>query len=340
MQIGEFAKICNTNISLLRHYDKVGVLIPAYVDKFTGYRHYSEEQIAVFDRITALKDAGFSLQEIKRALETLQSDDEMIELFEKKKADIKRTLVNLDSAKKSFVDERLSINVVITESGGAIKAETTRFYSNMQNLARNYVQNLLEEKEYQRISAYRTVSSPDGELVHIECDVIRLGTEKAPLNDNIEIPFENDDVVGKWQVIGEYAVKEDFFGDICVNTDFYGSRIKEIYFLPHGEWFWCYSWTKGKFLGRFGRGDTSVNEYSTEHYNGDRYMFINMKTGCFRLGGRTTVVVLKQLDNVAYSVEDTARRDNVELPFVNDESIIGKWKVFDFCKTKNSFCSR
>ena len=61
MQIGEFARVCDTKISVLRHYDKEGLLIPDYIDKFTGYRYYSKEQIPIFVRITALKDAGFTL---------------------------------------------------------------------------------------------------------------------------------------------------------------------------------------------------------------------------------------------------------------------------------------
>ena len=48
MQIGEFARICKTRISVLRHYDKEGLLSPDYVDNFTGYRYYSKEQIPVF----------------------------------------------------------------------------------------------------------------------------------------------------------------------------------------------------------------------------------------------------------------------------------------------------
>lgn len=63
MKIGEFAKVCNTKISVLRHYDKQNLLRPIYIDKFTGYRYYSQEQISIFFRITALKEAGFTLAE-------------------------------------------------------------------------------------------------------------------------------------------------------------------------------------------------------------------------------------------------------------------------------------
>ena len=337
MQIGEFAKICNTSISLLRHYDKVGVLVPSYTDKFTGYRHYSEEQISVFNRITALKEAGFSLQEIKCALESLQSDESLLVLFEKKKTDIKRTLSKLYSAQRTLVDEKLSIEVSIFDSHKGLQAQTTEFEPNLQNSARIIAQKILCEKEYQRISAFRTVGKKDSNLVCLTCDVIKLGEIKRQLKDNIKIPFENDDIVGKWEVLGEYAVKEDFYSDTCVNTKFYGERIKELVFLPRGEWYWCYSWTKGRILALFGADISSVNEYTVEIYNGEEYMFVDMKTESYRLGGKTTVVVLKRIDNIEYDIDDVARHDNVDLPFENDESVIGKWKVFDFCQTKSSF---
>ena len=45
MKIGEFAKMCGTKISVLRHYDREKLLEPQYTDKFSGYRYYSSEQI-------------------------------------------------------------------------------------------------------------------------------------------------------------------------------------------------------------------------------------------------------------------------------------------------------
>ena len=68
MKIGEFAKMCGTKISVLRHYDREKLLVPQYTDKFSGYRYYSSEQILTFYRINALKKAGFSLQDIREII--------------------------------------------------------------------------------------------------------------------------------------------------------------------------------------------------------------------------------------------------------------------------------
>ena len=54
---------------MLRHYDDIGLLKPAEIDTFTGYRYYREEQLFTIGRITALKDMGFPLADIIRILE-------------------------------------------------------------------------------------------------------------------------------------------------------------------------------------------------------------------------------------------------------------------------------
>ena len=56
LKIGEFSKLFRVSIRMLRHYDDIGLLKPAEIDTFTGYRYYHEEQLFVIGRITSLKD--------------------------------------------------------------------------------------------------------------------------------------------------------------------------------------------------------------------------------------------------------------------------------------------
>ena len=67
-RIGEFSRITRVTIDTLRHYDALGLLKPAKVDPFTGYRYYSAKQLRSLNRILALKEVGFSLEEIARIL--------------------------------------------------------------------------------------------------------------------------------------------------------------------------------------------------------------------------------------------------------------------------------
>jgi DNA-binding transcriptional MerR regulator len=64
-------------IDTLRHYDALGLLKPAKVDPFTGYRYYSAKQLLSLNRILALKEVGFSLEEIARILQEKPTHEEL-----------------------------------------------------------------------------------------------------------------------------------------------------------------------------------------------------------------------------------------------------------------------
>lgn len=68
ISIGQFSKICSVSVKTLRYYDKVGLLKPARVDEWTGYRYYHENQLKDMLTINRLKRYGFSLIEIKMFL--------------------------------------------------------------------------------------------------------------------------------------------------------------------------------------------------------------------------------------------------------------------------------
>ena len=63
-KIGEFSKLVRVSPRMLRHYEKCGLLYPAGIDKFTGYRQYSASQIPLLTNIVLLRDVGFSIDEI------------------------------------------------------------------------------------------------------------------------------------------------------------------------------------------------------------------------------------------------------------------------------------
>ena len=65
LKIGEFSKIFNVTIKTIRFYEKKELLKPYYIDKYSGYRYYNEENIKQMNKILYLKKLGFSLDEIK-----------------------------------------------------------------------------------------------------------------------------------------------------------------------------------------------------------------------------------------------------------------------------------
>ena len=68
-KIGEFSRLGQVSTRMLRHYDKLGLLVPSHTDEWTSYRYYTLDQLAQLHRIIALKELGFSLQDIADLLE-------------------------------------------------------------------------------------------------------------------------------------------------------------------------------------------------------------------------------------------------------------------------------
>jgi len=66
--IGEFARLGTVSVRTLRHYDEIGLLHPAKVDPNTGYRRYAADQLGQLNRIMALKDLGFSLDQTRKLI--------------------------------------------------------------------------------------------------------------------------------------------------------------------------------------------------------------------------------------------------------------------------------
>ena len=65
-RIGMFAAMNHMTVKTLRFYEEQGLLTPALIHPETGYRYYTLSQMAVLHQITALKLAGFTLEEIAR----------------------------------------------------------------------------------------------------------------------------------------------------------------------------------------------------------------------------------------------------------------------------------
>lgn len=68
LKIGDFSKLSKVTIKALRYYEKVGLLVPKYVDLFNGYRYYESTQLVDIARIISLKQIGLSIDEIRKII--------------------------------------------------------------------------------------------------------------------------------------------------------------------------------------------------------------------------------------------------------------------------------
>ena len=90
IRIGDFSKLSRVSIKTLRYYDEMDLLKPIEVDRFTGYRYYEFDQLAQLYRILALKDLGFSLEEIGRFLDSDLSVEQMRGMLKLRQAEIRQ----------------------------------------------------------------------------------------------------------------------------------------------------------------------------------------------------------------------------------------------------------
>jgi DNA-binding transcriptional MerR regulator len=87
-KIGEFSRFTRVSVKTLRHYDEMGLLRPRVVDRFTNYRYYSADQVPRLNQILALRELGFSLEQIGRLLEAELSPEQLRGMFLGKRTEI------------------------------------------------------------------------------------------------------------------------------------------------------------------------------------------------------------------------------------------------------------
>jgi len=87
-KIGEFSRFTKVSIKMLRHYDEIGLLKPAFVDPLTNYRYYAASQLTELNRIIALKDFGFSLEQILGLMDDKLQSTELRGMLKFKRVEI------------------------------------------------------------------------------------------------------------------------------------------------------------------------------------------------------------------------------------------------------------
>ncbi len=415
-KIGEFSKLCKLSVKTLRYYADIGLLEPEFIDDFTGYRYYSVKQLQEVARIQALKEMGFSLEEIQR------SNEDTAQLIEKKEQEIRVQIQELDKKLKRLAASRqrlqkedLPMFHVNVKTQERIKVESVRqVFANREEALvlmkcqlakRGGTQAIIVnyENEFQQENLDLEIAFPDAsgtrellrgveipgyessepQLVasvicdraslddaysyliryvceeleyqivgdahewYLDADTIELqlpvhkleAWKEIPENDDINIPFENDEaVLGYWRVIQSGITKDGFNPEHC-NWKPMDGDIEEIYFLPEGERYWCFGWTKGALLSRFSVPIVEgVNPYKIETIQGKPYLFVWFKHhACFHRNALPSLLVLEQVDNKSYSKEDIRVRDEMTTDYDEDETVLGKWQVCDFIRTPELF---
>lgn len=87
-RIGQFSKINKVTIKTLRYYDEIEILKPSFVDQENGYRYYTSEQLPELHKIMALRQIGFSIDEISLIL----NGHNITGIFENRKTELEAAI--------------------------------------------------------------------------------------------------------------------------------------------------------------------------------------------------------------------------------------------------------
>jgi DNA-binding transcriptional MerR regulator len=140
LKIGEFARIGQVSVQTLRYYDDLGLIKPVKVDVLSGYRYYALDQLPQLNQVLALKDLGFSLDQVAHLVQQNPSHAELRRMLELKRSEVSEQIqTELDRL------ERLNGRLRLMEQADAalnyevvIKQIPTAFVASVRNIIPSY----------------------------------------------------------------------------------------------------------------------------------------------------------------------------------------------------------
>jgi DNA-binding transcriptional MerR regulator len=106
-KISDFARLSCVSAKMLRHYDEIGLLKPAYVDPVNEYRYYAADQLPRLNRIVVLKELGFTLEQIARLLKDDLPADQIKGMLKLRRAEVEQ-LLHAQQARLVQIEARLN----------------------------------------------------------------------------------------------------------------------------------------------------------------------------------------------------------------------------------------
>lgn len=201
LKIGDFSKLSRVSIRMLRHYDETGLLRPVMVDRVTGYRYYSETQLPIAGRITALKDMGFGLTAIHEILNCYENGEQLAGYLQIKRSELlalqketRHRLRLLDTAiERLRKDDNMSYNVTV-------KTLPERYVASVRMVIPSYDQEgliwrvmAMETEQMHLVPSepcYCSVVFHDGEFKEADVEVEAQKTVKGNYPDTEHVQFK------------------------------------------------------------------------------------------------------------------------------------------------------
>ncbi len=121
--IGEISKLFNIDVRLLRHYDKIALLKPEYVNEETGYRYYSTRQFECLNTIHYLRSLNMPLPKIREFFEN-RDDKKMLEILKFQKQQVEEQRKQLDRIERKIENRLFQIEDVLHDEFNKIEERT------------------------------------------------------------------------------------------------------------------------------------------------------------------------------------------------------------------------
>lgn len=198
-KIGEFSKITQVSVRMLRYYDEQKLLTPCVVDEYSGYRFYSARQIQQLNRIILLRDMGFGIREMKKMLalwDAEQIQNNLREQLRKTEEDIKAQQMKLHQIQGMLSD--LEQNQKPLEIEIMLKSLPMQHVLSMRRVVANYY---CEGALWEEFGKYLL---PMKGIEHMQCFSIYHDLDYREENVDIEIcivPPLEETVIGCKEII-------------------------------------------------------------------------------------------------------------------------------------------
>lgn len=137
--------------------------------------------------------------------------------------------------------------------------------------------------------------------------------------------FVNDEkVVGKWKKLAVVKNKEDYALKKFDDSNIF--NFNELYFLPNGEEYWVFSWTKGILF---------LKDKQLPYEIIDNKLFIGI-VDC-KTNQIDNYAVYEKVDDKHYTKNDVLVKDDTNIPFINDCRVVGFWSSIDYVHSIDEF---
>lgn len=325
IKIGDFAKIFDVSIKTIRFYEEKGLLNPKYVDIYTGYRYFDDENIKEMSKIVALKKLGLELQDIKNFDNA--SLQHKIEELEKELFSLQQNINTLKTLSVNEKGEVKNMKTFINDESAIGKWELVGLANNKEDFKNNemlddtdyllknlylmkngesywvisWTKNILYikgrenpyeiENDLMFVTIKGLVDDSESKLaVYKKIDNKEYNVEEIKIQDNIDVPYEKDEtVIGFWQTI-DFVKNKNSFNPNKSQEVINELPLKKVTFTPDGEAHINYEnnteTTKYTKDYIINFGlPNTLSKYELKEIDGKLYMIIEWKSGDYVFGG-------------------------------------------------------